>query len=49
LEETYNLKGLTPRTPFSPCQRGLEETYNLKGLTPEKYFLLNQIQVGRDL
>ena len=41
LEETYNLKGLTPAAgPFKQTIP-LEETYNLKGLTPylNKYLL----------
>ena len=34
LEETYNLKGLTPDTGYTLHPFKLEETYNLKGLTP---------------
>ena len=34
VEETYNLKGLTPSNRFSPINLQVEETYNLKGLTP---------------
>ena len=34
LEETYNLKGLTPYSPKQYRSESLEETYNLKGLTP---------------
>jgi hypothetical protein len=34
LEETYNLKGLTPQYNYSNLHKQLEETYNLKGLTP---------------
>jgi len=35
LEETYNLKGLTPFIPSIVGFCKLEETYNLKGLTPD--------------
>ena len=34
LEETYNLKGLTPYRWITKRKSRLEETYNLKGLTP---------------
>ena len=34
LEETYNLKGLTPIISVFTWRYLLEETYNLKGLTP---------------
>ena len=34
LEETYNLKGLTPDDLEAKNKSMLEETYNLKGLTP---------------
>ena len=34
LEETYNLKGLTPNYGREGLFSKLEETYNLKGLTP---------------
>ena len=35
LEETYNLKGLTPTCKYSLQVEMLEETSNLKGLTPD--------------
>ena len=38
LEETYNLKGLTPYIPKGYEIPSLEETYNLKGLTPYKQY-----------
>jgi hypothetical protein len=34
LEETYNLKGMTPYSIIIKSHIWLEETYNLKGLTP---------------
>jgi len=42
LEETYNLKGLTPTRSDMYFVNLLEETYNLKGLTPNSSnFTLN--------
>ena len=41
LEETYNLKGLTPNNISTNPLPRLEETYNLKGLTP---FNSNSVQ-----
>ena len=39
LEETYNLRGLTPDIAYSYGRGKLEETYNLRGLTPRyKYY-----------
>jgi hypothetical protein len=34
LEETYNLKGITPYSIIIKSHIWLEETYNLKGITP---------------
>ena len=41
LEETYNLKGLTPTQGSASSKIELEETYNLKGLTPSEWPCLN--------
>ena len=41
LEETYNLKGLTPIWTSFGTSCLLEETYNLKGLTPSEWPCLN--------
>ena len=41
LEETYNLKGLTPSWMVFIRTFKLEETYNLKGLTPSEWPCLN--------
>ena len=37
LEETYNLRGLTPENHEWEQLNALEETYNLRGLTPSYY------------
>jgi hypothetical protein len=34
LEETYNLRGVTPHIALRNVLEELEETYNLKGVTP---------------
>ena len=41
LEETYNLKGLTPLLSYLYQKPLLEENYNLKGLTPSEWPCLN--------
>ena len=41
LEETYNLKGLTPETHEALGTKVLGETYNLRGLTPLQHLLDN--------
>ena len=48
LEETYNLKGVTPQSIKSFGHLKLEETYNLKGVTPKHECGLG-FNVGRGL
>jgi len=49
LEETYNLRGLTPVHGQVIMQIPLEETYNLRGLTPNYIPSSFCKLVGRDL
>ena len=49
LEETYNLRGVTPDDAGYSNLIKLEETYNLRGVTPKITFNLALPQVGGDL
>jgi len=49
LEETYNLRGVTPSFFFNSIVWLLEETYNLRGVTPQYYDVNGTILVGTDL
>ena len=49
LEETYNLRGVTPNKGNPYYLRKLEETYNLRGVTPETQYSNHFQFVGRDL
>ena len=49
LEETYNLRGVTPYLQFLLQRTMLEETYNLRGVTPDIFTDRTQQFVGGDL
>jgi hypothetical protein len=49
LEETYNLRGVTPDPGIAFPNILLEETYNLRGVTPSKYTVNPSFKVGGDL